>query len=336
LPMRREIVNSSFARYGLVANLSVNKQNLGVLVHTETPLMFFVSNFFYSYEYCLESVYGCFFCYEGECNVTRRSTEVTFRDGLTISVLVSTGSLDISEQDRPIISFGSLLNFIHGSVERVPSSVLGLGFPQNRPLFRTPLINQLVRDPSGYIKSRSFSLYLESGSLTRGEVLLGGVDPDKFIGPLALMPVFGEGHWMLHVLAVYVGGGSRRQAGLHVVLDTGTNGIYTPAKAREDLITLIKAGVEKPIDIRLNGGVYEVDCVDRNYLPTIQLSLEGVGGKVSMEVPQENYVEELASSGACTLLFLENTEGFWRLGQNVVPGNYFSFDFDKKQIGIAK
>ncbi|KAF4751505.1 hypothetical protein FOZ63_013393, partial [Perkinsus olseni] len=178
--MRREIVNSSFARYGLVANLSVNKQNLGVLVHTETPLMFFLSDFFYSYDYCLKSVYGCFDCQEGECNITGRPTEVTFSDGLTISVLASTGSLDISEQDQPTISFGSLMYFIHGSVERVPSPVLGLGFAQHRPLFRSPLIDQLVNDSSGYIKSRNFSIYLESGSLARGEVLLGGVDPDKF------------------------------------------------------------------------------------------------------------------------------------------------------------
>ncbi|KAF4678504.1 hypothetical protein FOZ60_016508, partial [Perkinsus olseni] len=172
----------------------------------------------------------------------------------------------------------------------------------------------------------------------RGEVLLGGVDPDKFIGPLALMPVVGEGHWMLHLLAVYVGGASRRQAGLHVILDTGTNGMYMPAKAREDMITLIRFGLQKPIDIRLNGSEYEIDCADRKYLPTIELSFEGVDGKVSTEVPQENYVEEIQSlsTTSCVLLFLENTEGFWRIGQNVIPGYYYSFDFDKKQIGVAR
>ncbi|KAF4736904.1 hypothetical protein FOZ63_006266, partial [Perkinsus olseni] len=165
-------------------------------------------------------------------------------------------------------------------------------------------------------------------------VLLGGVDPDKFVGPLASMPVVGEGHWMLHLLAVYVGGASRRQAGLHALLDTGTNGIYMPAKAREDLITLIRFGARKPIDISLNGSEYEIDCADRDYLPTIELSFEGVGRSASLEIPQENYVEEFASS--CTLLFLEDSEDFWRIGQNVIPGYYFSFDFDEEQIGIAR
>ncbi|KAF4747441.1 hypothetical protein FOZ63_023585, partial [Perkinsus olseni] len=153
----------------------------------------------------------------------------------------------------------------------------------------------LVKNPSGYIKSRSFSLYLESGSLARGEVLLGGVDPDKFIGSLSLMPVVGEDHWMIRLLAVNVGGASMRQAGLHAILDTGTNGISMPAKAREDLTTLIRVGAKKPIDIRLNRTEYEIDCADRKYLPTIDLSFEGVDGTVSMEVPQENYVEELGS-----------------------------------------
>ncbi|KAF4680728.1 hypothetical protein FOZ60_013026 [Perkinsus olseni] len=214
------------------------------------------------------------------------------------------------------------------------SSVLGLGFSQDGFLQRS-LIDQLVRDPLGYINSRSFSLYLESGTPTRGELLLGGVDPDKFIDPLALMPVVGEGHWMLHLLAVYVGGASRRQAGLHVILDTGTNGIHMPAKAREDLITLIRFGAEKPIDIMLIKGKYEINCADGKYLPTIELSFEGVGGTVSMEVPQENYVEP-TMSGACNLLIFEDTESFCRIGHNVIPGYYFSFDFDKKQIGIAK
>ncbi|KAF4703333.1 hypothetical protein FOZ63_007751, partial [Perkinsus olseni] len=227
-----------------------------------------------------------------------------------------------------VVLFGSEVSLSHGPEPAVPSSVLGLGFSQDGFL-QWSLIDQLIRDSSGYIKSRSFSLYLEPGPFARGEVLLGGVDPDKFIGPLALMPVVGEGHWMLHLLAVYVGGASRRQAGLHAILDTGTNGIQMPAKAREDLITLIRFGLQKPIDIRLVEGKYEIDCADRKYLPTIELSFEGVGGTVSMEVPQENYVEEFDSS--CTSLFLEDSEGFWRIGQNVIPGNYFSFDFDKKQ-----
>ncbi|KAF4721477.1 hypothetical protein FOZ63_019605, partial [Perkinsus olseni] len=208
-------------------------------------------------------------------------------------------------------------SFSLGPDMAVPSSVLGLGFQQDPPLFLEPLIDQLVNDSSGYIKSRSFSLYLESGTLTHGEVLLGGVDPDKFIGPLALMPVVGEGHWMLHLLAVYVGGASRRQAGLHAILDTGTNGMYMPAKAR------------------LVEGKYEIDCADRKYLPTIELEFEGVDGTVFVEVPQENYVEPTMSS-ACTLLIFEDTESFWRIGQNAMPGHYFSFDFDEKQIGIAK
>ncbi|KAF4715966.1 hypothetical protein FOZ62_003080 [Perkinsus olseni] len=253
-----------------------------------------------------------------ECHISWNPIKATFRDGATTSLLVSTGSFDISEQDRPTVSFGSEVPYSAGPDKYVPSSVLGLGFPQDRSLFRKPLVDQLVNNTSGYIKSRSFSLYLESGPLSRGEVLLGGVDPDRFIGPLASTPVVGEGHWMLHLLAVNVGGASRRQAGLHAILDTGTNGIYMPAKAREDLITLIKAGVEKPIDIRLNGGVYEVDCVDRNYLPIIELSFEGVGRAASLKVPRENYVEEVESSSTCTLLFFEDSEAFWRIGQNVL------------------
>ncbi|KAF4755310.1 hypothetical protein FOZ63_022089, partial [Perkinsus olseni] len=171
---------------------------------------------------------------EDDCALLGSPTKVTLRDGSTVILVLTEASFDITEQDLPRVSFGSEVWFSPGP--DVPSSVLGLGFQQDGPgLFRGSLIDQLVKDPSGYIKSHSFSLYLESGSPARGEVLLGGVDPDKFIGPLALMPVVGEGHWMLHLLAVYVGGASRRQAGLHVILDTGTNGMYMPAKAREDM-----------------------------------------------------------------------------------------------------
>ncbi|KAF4749872.1 hypothetical protein FOZ63_020922, partial [Perkinsus olseni] len=176
---------------------------LGALVDTETPLMYFIFGPYYSPELCSKSVFGCLYCHiEDNCALLGYRAEVTLRDGSTVVLESTRASFDISEQDPPMVLFASEELITFGPDVPAPSSVLGLGFSQDRPLFRTPLIDQLVKNPSGYIKSRSFSLYLESGSLARGEVLLGGVDPDKFIGPLALMPVVGEGHWMLHLLAV--------------------------------------------------------------------------------------------------------------------------------------
>ncbi|KAF4705935.1 hypothetical protein FOZ63_028736 [Perkinsus olseni] len=231
--------------------------------------MFFILEGFCPPEFCL-GVHGCSDCDWSECSSPSQNlAKMTFKDGRTISLIATPAFLDVPEQDRQPASLGSQMKVKYSYP--APFALLGLGFPQDRTLnlFRNPVIDQLVRDPSGYNKSRSVSLYLESGLFARGEVLLGGVDPDKFIGPLAPMPVVDEGHWMLHLLAVYVGEASRRPAGLHAILDTGTNGIYMPPKAGEDLVTLVKAGVEKLIDIRINGGVYEIDRVDRDYLPIL-------------------------------------------------------------------
>ncbi|KAF4745885.1 hypothetical protein FOZ63_009184, partial [Perkinsus olseni] len=176
--MRRQIVDPVFPRYGLFAKLSVNNQSLGALVNTETPLMYFISAPYFSTEICRMSVFGCLHCYlKDDCKHVPPPTEITLRDG-SIVVLVSTeASFDISEQDSPMVSFASEVAFTFGPEPAVPSSVLGLGFSQDRSLHWS-LIDQLVKDPSGYIKSRSFSLYLGPGYLARGEVLLGGVDPD--------------------------------------------------------------------------------------------------------------------------------------------------------------
>ncbi|KAF4734993.1 hypothetical protein FOZ62_019730, partial [Perkinsus olseni] len=196
------IVDPVYPRYGLVANLSVGNQNLRALVNTETPLMYFIFGPYYTPELCHKSVFGCLYCHiEDNCAFWGYQTEITLRDGSTVVLVLTEASLDISEQDPPSVFFGSEVLFTFGPDVAAPSSVLGLGFQQDGLFFRLPLIDQLMRDPWGYIKSRSFSIYLESGSLARGEVLLGGVDPDKFVGPLASMPVIGEGHWMLHLLA---------------------------------------------------------------------------------------------------------------------------------------
>ncbi|KAF4759209.1 hypothetical protein FOZ63_005479, partial [Perkinsus olseni] len=204
LRMRRQIVDPVYPRYGLVAKLSVNNQSLGASVNTETPLMYFIVAPYFSTKVCRKSVFGCLHCHsEDDCKRSGPPTAITLRDGSIVVLVPTEASFDISEQDSPMVIFGSEVASIFGPDVAAPSSVLGLGFSQDHSL-HWPLIDQLVKDPSGYIKSRSFSLYLGPGYLARGEVLLGGVDPDKFMGPLALMPVVGEGHWMLHLLAVYV------------------------------------------------------------------------------------------------------------------------------------
>jgi hypothetical protein len=72
--------------------------------------------------------------------------------------------------------------------------VMGVGYRLNEAILQFPggqpypnLVDQLVSQ--GFIQSRTYSLYLDDISASKGTILFGGVDSEKYTGSLSTFPI---------------------------------------------------------------------------------------------------------------------------------------------------
>lgn len=136
--------------------------------------------------------------------------------------------------------------------------MLALGFvkdPKNISSSETPtLLDQLVT--SKFINSRFYSIWLNSMLSSTGSLLFGGVDTEKFLGPLIEIPVVvndSAGYYSSMVrltsLTVFSNGKSPeiKFAPMNVVLDTGTTAIYLPNETAYSIYTIMGVRVKDSI-----------------------------------------------------------------------------------------
>ncbi|THZ23851.1 acid protease [Aureobasidium pullulans] len=255
--------------------------------------------------------------------------------------------------------------------------IMGLGYSSNlagneavepdEQSYPPTFIETLVH--TGVIASRLFSLHLnELGK--RGSIIFGGIDVDKFRGPLTTLNCLADNDtvkdFYLNLEEVTVQsskGGSQSlmrptgQKPYPVLLDTGSLNWNVPTDVYEKITEA--AGAFEANDTKTEREWLEKPCddLDRGGIdaPHIQLTLSGNGSNtVTLDLEMADlFIPRLNQDGSaktndvgqalCELIVSDygspkdlDQEGGIAIGNVVTRTGYFVFDLDNGQISIAQ
>ncbi|XP_061085073.1 nothepsin [Conger conger] len=212
--------------------------------------------------------------------------------------------------------------------------ILGLGYPSLSEEMGTPVFDNLVAQK--LVEKPMFSFYLSRKENTmepQAQLLLGGVDPALYTGPLTWVPVTKKGYWQILVDNIKVQGTiAFCPQGCQAIVDTGTSFISGPSS---DILLLQQFIGATPTSI----GEYLVDCARLSSLPQVAFTIGGVEFTLSAE----SYVRKETVGGrqSCFTGFqamdIPSPAGpFWILGDVFIAEFYTVFDRAQDRVGFAR
>jgi len=182
--------------------------------------------------------------------------------------------------------------------------------------------------------ANQFAFYLGSGG-AKGELVLGGVDPDHYTGDFSTVPVIETapgktGYWALKMDDAKVGGSSVTTV-RKAIVDSGTSLLAVPTADLKKIAAAV--GAKQVLPIPPFNREWTVDCNSPG--PDVEFVL---GGK-SYVLKKADYV--LNEGGKCLLGFLgldvpAPAGPLYILGDVFMRAYYVKFDVDNKQLGFAQ
>lgn len=229
------------------------------------------------------------------------------RDGVAI------GSLKLDN-----FTFGEATNTrsIRGYREAEFDGILGLGFrsisADNLPTALSALAE------TGQLDEMVFGFHLPLDG--RGELVLGGVDKDHYVGNFSFVDLSHAGYWAVALDGVKLGDYMTLRRSKTAIVDSGTSLIAGPGREVEAIASMLGA-------VRV-GGMYSVFCEQK--LPNLAFTL---GGK-DYELTAEDLV--VSRNGPFCLLGLTAQRlPFWILGDIFMRKFYVQFDWGRRRMGFA-
>ncbi|KAL4423223.1 hypothetical protein ABPG77_000015 [Micractinium sp. CCAP 211/92] len=120
--------------------------------------------------------------------------------------------------------------------------ILGMGFPEISVAKATPPFQMMLQEK--LLPEPVFSFWLNRKDEGRegGELVLGGVDPDHFVGEHTWAPVTRRGFWQFKMDGMEIeGGGSFCSGGCQAIADTGTSLLVGPPEVIDEINAAIGA-----------------------------------------------------------------------------------------------
>lgn len=176
---------------------------------------------------------------ERSLDMTSRQWDIQYGTGNTEGYLatdtVTVAGLSVSNQVFALANQTSSIFASSGS-----DGIMGMGFQNIASSGEPTWFENLVK--SGSLASNVFSFYLQraydltqetSGTIGGGEMLVGGINSERFTGDITYIPVTYEGYWEVQSQGVAVNGEIVSGTASNAAIDTGTSLWYVPTSVAQ-------------------------------------------------------------------------------------------------------
>jgi len=245
---------------------------------------------------------------------------ITYGSG-PVSGYLSVDTVTIAEYQLPNFTFAEMTDVSGLSTAYCLGDfdgICGMGWEALSNGLPTPM-GELAR--SGQLSDQVFAFYL--GHKTKGELVIGGVDPAHYTGDFFVTPLTARDYWRVALTGVKVPGVSWEVEGASAILDSGTSLLAGPQQDVGIIVNMLGAFPDP------SSGLYFIDCAVSS---TLTFSIGGKDFDFSVEdlaIIQEN------STCFLGIQSIGPSESVWILGDVFMRKYYVKFDWCHGEIGIA-
>lgn len=233
--------------------------------------------------------------------------------------------------------------------------ILGMGFPALATNGLKPFMQVAVEQ--NVVKNWIFAFYLGSANGVDGELAIGGVDEERFIGDINFSKVVDSRYWMIDTKGLKSNGDLVAPT-TKMIIDSGTSLIAGPLDEVKRIANMMGA-FAVPL---MPEGTFFISCDKEKVLRDLQLEVEGQDYPIKIKdllIPVSTAPGAPCLFGMMGLKALEGdastpkgVKGFptprllasekgpigrtWILGDLFMRNVYTVLDYDNKQIGFAR
>ena len=222
-----------------------------------------------------------------------------------------------------------------------PEGILGIGYTVNEVAVNRAgldaypnLPQKLLED--GAINTNAYSLWLNDLDASRGSILFGGVDTDKFSGTLGRLPIIPENGVYAEFIVALTGMGIDGNASslfqnesVAVLLDSGSSLMYLPNNVVSALYTTFSADYDQ------SQGAAFVECALADQEGSLEFTFSGV----TISVPLNELVitaGEQRGEPVCILGIGPSGDSISVLGDTFLRSAYVVYDLSNNEIALAQ
>jgi len=281
---------------------------------------------------------GCTSCLHTKYDSTKSSTYVA--NGTTFKIQYGSGSLSgFLSQDTVNLGGVDVTNQVFAEATNEP----GLAFQVGKfdgicgMAFRSISVDDVLPPfqnafKQGLLDANLFSVWLGKEDGQTGELLLGGINSEKYTGEISYVPLISETYWEFALGGMTMNGKSVTTV-TKAIADTGTSLLAGPAADVKAIATAVGA---QPVII--NPNEYTIDCSKISSLPDLDIEIAGK----TYTLTGADYVDKVSQGGATICLFgmvaidIPAPRGpLWIMGDVFLRKFYTVFDMGNERLGFA-